>query len=412
MKKQEKKVAAKFNSKWLGFVVTGVLVVLVCCSAVFVFLWHKKATKDRTLEVGFFGLPQEISATLKEKLSVEYSEEIVFKEFSADSFTQKNAKNCNLVFMYDGSSVASLEKNADLRKVPEEASLYLPGRIQRENGVVLPVLLDHWEIAYNRGALEAAGVEHPLNYNQFVNALEKLKGQVFVPLFVCGSEDDTILAFVGAFVESFGSEPAYSKLLRELSGAKSLDEIVDKNLLEGKEELSLRMILESIKEWQLDGRLYEKWYSARETDLVAFGNDGHIGSYFTSLSKHRQLPYNFVSQYDADRVPVVATNTKHGIMAPSVVCLNLSVSDKFDSIITSLVEPVFQKDFSEKTKLAPVSSRAVPYDTQANDVRFLTAACPAGQLPDLCNGAMQFDLEKQALFAQQLRNYFKGGVFN
>ena len=403
--KNTQKKASGLSWKKVLIILAAVVVLCGLCAGIFAIV---KTVSSKNLKVAFYDVPQTVEAALTDKISREYSGKITFTTLSPQDLNKlKAVKKNNLIFTKQGQLSNSLADFA--RKVPDAASVKLPSKFIKDNGKELPVLLDHWEIAYNRSILSAAGLEHPLNFTQFEAAIYAMKNQVFVPLFCCGSDDSTVLAFTAALVESAGSEPAYSKLCQLLQSASALSEVIDVNLSDTKEELTLRMVLDKIHSWQEDGVLYSKWYSAKPADFTAIAGQNQIGAYFSSLSNHRTYDYSIVSGFDSDRMPVLYTNTKHGIISPSYVCLNLSDSPKYDYILESLVDEPFQKELSAATKLAPVSSRAQACDRQADDVRYLTAACPAGQLPDLTAACFQLDSQKKANMAQQLRDYARSG---
>jgi hypothetical protein len=66
-----------------------------------------------------------------------------------------------------------------------------------------------------------------------------------------------------------------------------------------------------------------------------------------------------------------------------------------------------QTEFSDKTNLAPVHSRAQAYDRQADDVRFWAASCAGGAVPDLYLAAYQRRPEELKKLCGEVRSYVR-----
>ena len=66
-----------------------------------------------------------------------------------------------------------------------------------------------------------------------------------------------------------------------------------------------------------------------------------------------------------------------------------------------------QEELSNKTMLAPVHYRAQAYDRQADDVRFWSASCKGGAVPDLYLGVYQRKPEELAEMCKEIRNYVR-----
>ena len=406
-KKNQKIKSFKVNKK---FIVILAAVVVLAGIALGIIELVKSAAAKR-LDVAFYNCQEQVVEALKAKIQAEYNGKIVFEVIEAEKLNEKTASKYDLFFAENGSIVQKLADGA--RPVPSAVNSLIPTNLLSADGKILPVLLDHWELGYYEKGMERLELDFPWSLDDLESMLEAMKKEVFIPFYCSGSDNNTLLAFISVLIESYGGDTAYNQFCSKLAEASTLADIIDVELTgSDKSAFTLHTILDRLIDWQDKELIYSKWTSAKNGDLSALAGQRQIGVFFTSLSNHRKLPYEVVSGYNVERFPVVQVNSSHGLIAPSVVCVNLSSTGRFDSVVTSLVGEDFQKSFSAEFKLAPVNSRCQAYDRQSDDVRFLAAACPAGALPPLYSAVYQNMDDAKAKFADEIRNYLRSGRLN
>lgn len=401
-KKTKKRSTKKLNLKPLFIIVS---VFLVCGAIGFGIAKKVTAEKAKILDVAFYNLPENLVAPLKEKISAEYSEKINFVELTEDQFdVEKISKNYDLFFSWNGSAVNQLSESA--KKIPGEAYSYIVQSLVPENGKYLPLFLDHWEMAYYIRGMQMTVTGYPRSLENLSSVLDEMKEIVFVPMYCSGGNDKELWALISAFTESMGGNKAYNSLVKLLSKSENLDEVLDVEL-DSATKTTLRSVLDIIKEWQTTDLLYRKWIYAKDGELINLAKQRQIGVFFTSLSKHRTLPLSITEGYAADRFPLVNNETNHGLIGNEVVCVKLSKSSNYDSILTSFVVPDYQYQLSKATQLGPVGLTCQSYDRQADDVRYLAAVSSEGVSPDIANAVFQTNSKKMSDFAESVRNYLK-----
>lgn len=401
MKHKSKK--KKINYK--PFLIAGSIVVAVLIVTVVSIGIVKTVSKNKAkiLDVAFYNLPENIVNPLKEKISAEYLEKINFIELTEEQYNvDLIAKNYDLFFSWSGTAVNQLADKA--KDIPADAYGYILSSEIPENLKSLPLILDYWEMAYYIRGIQKTSIGYPRSLNDLIAVLEEMKEIVFVPMYCSGGNDRELLALISAFTESIGGYKAYENLVKLISKSDDFRDILDEEL---DSSITFRHILDFIKECKSNDLLYRKWIYSKDGELNNLAKERDIGVFFTSLTKHRNLPLAITEGYAADRFPLVNNISNHALIGNSVVCMKLSSTNNFDEVITSLVSADFQFELSKSTKLGPVSMTSQTYDRQADDVRYLAAVSEKGVVPDLYNAVFQTAPQKANDFAEQIRNYLK-----
>ena len=162
-----------------------------------------------------------------------------------------------------------------------------------------------------------------------------------------------------------------------------------------------------LKSWPGEGYTHPSWYNGRGNDLLFFAEDAQLGSFFTLLSEHRKIPYNVIKNYESAMFPLNVSPANYGLIAPALSCMLLSDNSNAKRYIANFLTEENQTEFSDKTSLAPVHSRAQAYDRQADDVRFWAASCAGGAVPDLYLAAYQRRPEELKKFCTDIRSYLR-----
>lgn len=373
-----------------------------------------------TLDIAFYNVDQEYSQAIQEKISQSYSKKVHFANLDEQSFNAKKiAKKYDLVIGWDGNCINELIPSS--KKLPKELFSSIPfvqyGAYYKDNlfgldreNKVLPLLLNHYEVAYNKDYKSQLKADFPQNINEYLSYLAKLKNVVFSPFFAGAGDDSILLGYLSLMIESFGGVDCYNSFVDAVNKDLSFEELLEFPLkAQDGYDFNLKVILDgAIKSVQL-GFIHPMWYGGFLEDVERFGEQKQIGILMNSLSNHRKIDSRIMNMFVSERMPVRSLNDSHGLIAPSLVCVKLSKSNKVDSILENLVSLDSQTYLSDVTKLAPVHSQAIPYDSLSNDVRYMACAVPGGPLPDLYNSCFQNKQSKKDDFCRQIRFYLEAG---
>ena len=393
---------AKISKKTLlniAAVLCGIVLVVGICIGVHVI---KKRRADRTVKVAFYGLSEDMCTMLKEKIPQEENIILEFDVISENAFDAGLVKDkYDMLFTWRGQITDSLQASAE--DIPQRVLETMPTALRNKKCV--PILLDHCELAYYTKTLKETGLEIPASFKDYQAFLNAAKSKVFSPYFCNGAEDRIMIDFIGALVMAQGGLKAYNKLIDELRINNSLDAVLDVKLDE--KECTLRSILDMLKNWPKEGLTHPSWYNGRGNDLLFFAEDEQLGSFFTLLSEHRKIPYNVIKNYESAMFPVNVSPANYGLIAPALSGMLLSDNSNAKRYIANFFTEETQTEFSDKTNLAPVHSRAQAYDRQADDVRFWAASCAGGAVPDLYLAAYQRRPEELKKLCGEVRSYVR-----
>ena len=383
----------------IAAVLCGIVLVVGICIGVHVI---KKRRADRTVKVAFYGLSEDMCAMLKEKIPQEENIILEFDVISENAFDAGLVKDkYDMLFTWRGQITDSLQASAE--DIPQRVLETMPTALRNKKCV--PILLDHCELAYYTKTLKDTGLEIPATFKEYQAFLNAAKSKVFSPYFCNGAEDRIMIDFIGALVMAQGGLKAYNKLIDELRINNSLDAVLDVKLDEKK--CTLRSILDMLKNWPKEGITHPSWYNGRGNDLLFFAEDAQLGSFFTLLSEHRKIPYNVIKNYESAMFPVNVSPANYGLIAPALSGMLLSDNSNAKRYIANFFTEETQTEFSDKTNLAPVHSRAQAYDRQADDVRFWAASCAGGAVPDLYLAAYQRRPEELKKLCGEIRSYVR-----
>ncbi len=383
----------------IAAVLCGIVLVVGICIGVHVI---KKSRADRTVKVAFYGLSEDMCTMLKEKIPQEENIILEFDVISENAFDAGLVKDkYDMLFTWRGQITDSLQASAE--DIPQRVLETMPTALRNKKCV--PILLDHCELAYYTKALKETRLEIPASFKEYQAFLNAAKSKVFSPYFCNGAEDRIMIDFIGALVMAQGGLKAYNKLIDELRINNSLDAVLDVKLDE--KECTLRSILDMLKKWPNEGLTHPSWYNGRGNDLLFFAEDAQLGSFFTLLSEHRKIPYNVIKNYESAMFPVNVSPANYGLIAPALSGMLLSDNSNAKRYIANFFTEETQTEFSDKTNLAPVHSRAQAYDRQADDVRFWAASCAGGAVPDLYLAAYQRRPEELKKLCGEVRSYVR-----
>ena len=387
-----------------------IALVLVIASVLALILVNKK---DRAFSVGFYQVPELIASNLEKKISQTYGENIKFIQIEDEQLSEKKFySKFDIIFCLNGSFVDGLEKYT--KKIPAGIYGNMPRAITDKTQVSLPILLDHYELAFYRPSRMNA-LNMPQSLDELQEYLEKSKKNVFSPFFCAGGDDNTLLALVSAFTEAYGGTAAYNELCEALKKEKTLKSVAETKLplsSSTAKYFTIIDILDIFRSWKDNEMVHPDWFHASLNDVKVFMEEKQIAVVFMPLSFHRTISYRVIRDFESDRLPLRSSKDNHGLIAPEYVAIKLSNEELCDTIFADLIEEVTQTNLSDQTKLAPVNSRCAAFDRQSDDVRFFAAACKDGPLPSISEAVFQTSRAELHPFAEEIREYLRTGRLN
>lgn len=368
---------------------------------------------NKALKVGFYNLEKEIVEPLKSIIQKTYAGEIKFTDLSEQNFdVKKISRKYDLFFSWNGNAVEQLEKYS--AEISSDCSQKLISSIKTQKN--LPLLLNHYELAYLTKAREKAGVDFPSDFEEYMAYLFAMKNQVFVPFFTEGKDDDTLLGLISVQAEALCGTEGYKKLVSLINKYGNFYQVWEQEIGYSSTlgtSITLKYIMDGLAAYVPNDLSIANWTNATAKDVKTYASEKQIGVLFSSLSNHRKMDVKIMREYEADRMPVLSVKEDHCLIAPAVCVVNLSAASKkeiAEEILQSLVSDENQSYLSDETKLAPVNSRCRAFDVQADDVRYLAAIAPSGPAPDIANACFQTDMAKKTKFVEEIRKYLSGNT--
>ena len=368
---------------------------------------------NKALKVGFYNLEKEIVEPLKTIIQKTYAGEIKFTELSEQNYdVKKISRKYDLFFSWNGNAVEQLEKYS--AEISSDCSQKLISSIKTQKN--LPLLLDHYELAYLTKARERAEVDFPSDFEEYMAYLFAMKNQVFIPFFTEGKDDDTLLGLISVQAEALCGTEGYKKLVSLINKYGNFYQVWEQEIGYSSTlgtSITLKYIMDGLAAYVPNDLSIANWTNATAKNVKTYASEKQIGVLFLSLSNHRKMDVKIMREYEADRMPVLSVKEDHCLIAPAVCVVNLSAASKkeiAEEILQSLVSDENQSYLSDETKLAPVNSRCRAFDVQADDVRYLAAIAPSGPAPDIANACFQTDMAKKTKFVEEIRKYLSGNT--
>ncbi len=401
---KKSKTNLKINKQTMLIIIAAVCAVLLITGTIIGIRAYKKHKADRTVRIAFYGLSENMVNLLKEKIPQEENIILNFDIISDGDFDAGLVKNkYDMLFTWKGEITDTLSASAE--DIPQRIFESIPSSLRDKKRKCIPIVLDHCELSFYSKVLTDTNTTIPYSFSSYKEYLKVAKGKVFSPFFCNGAEDRILIDLMGAIVLAEGGLKAYNKLIDELRKVESLEALLDVKLDE--KELTMRSILDMLKEWPKEGYTHPSWYNGRGNDLVYFAESNQLGSFFTLLSEHRKIPYNVIKNFESSLFPAEVNANNYGLIAPAVSVMLLSDNSNCKRYIGAFFTEEAQTEFSDKTNLAPVHYRAQAYDRQADDVRFWAASCAGGAVPDLYLAVYQRRPDDLAKMCAEIRGYLR-----
>ena len=364
----------------------------------FLVIW----TDSRTIKVAFYGIDKRSEAAIKAQIDKMNLRRVRYYDLDAGAALPKKVQKKYSILIAKNS----FDLNSRAQSfVPVNENLIeaLPISIRKATSCgqahyAIPLLLDHFEIAYYQISEKKLGLERPKSYGSLLRYLNALKGNVEIPLVCAGNSDADLFGFVSAMAELLYGAENYKKALAVLRESSNMnkDNLPDE----------ITRVLDEIKALQDAELLFPKWTRTAQRDIVYFMQERKIGAVSMLLSQRRDIEYNLIKYYDSESFPKYNPKEEHGIIAPQIVALLLKDKKEAALVLGQLTSADIQSELSNASLLAPVASRAESYDRQADDIRFWAASCSAGPLNSI-EQECETTNERRHILAQKIRAYLE-----
>lgn len=315
---------------------------------------------------------------------------------------QKLFKKTDLLITTAGAAATRLGENASIP--PQSLFTLMPTAIRTAgfdgtNQFALPILLDHFELAWNIKLFQKAGGREPKTLQDLTEAGKKVQTKSLWPMLCAGGNDETLLSFVGALCESILGETGWKEIQAAASSANPSELIQQSNLVQ---------VLEFLTTWRKEGFLHPEWFRMNKTDIESFMENEQAFFVAMSLMDHRQVQQRVIERFNSTFFPTLSFGTSRSVTAPAILALTPEkrrVHEQALLLRNSLVRPETQAILSARSDLAPTGSQAQAPDKQANDVRFWASASST-PLPSFST-ALYADPKDTNALAKAIRTYLE-----
>lgn len=359
--------------------------------------------------IAFYNIPEELerSITLLAQ-DPQFSGKTQFRFQKLDGIKNlrdltKTASHADILFTFDGkAAVEIIKKTID----PSEGILKLMPSAMQAAGRTdtriygLPLLLDHFEVAYNIQAFKNKSIKEPQTLDALLNAAKKLKTPTHWPIICAGKQDTDLLMLVGALLEARYGIDAWKNTVTLLQSEVSMKEIFKDN--------TFRAVLDELVSWRTKGLIHPEWFRMTNADIVAFMENDYSSIVLCSLSEHREVPFDTIKKFTSIYFPSATQGAPRAFTSPTLIGMRpykKRPNKSAETFLYALARNSGQKKLGDASGLAPVNSTAETRDRQAADVR-LWVASSHKPFPEI--GTASFgDSEKRAQFAREIRQYIE-----
>ena len=302
--------------------------------------------------IAFYGLPQAVSSAIKAQASDpkhpgKYPYR--FKELDASKplalqLREKGNSNISLVFTRDGEAARSIAgksvaPDATIRKTMP-STMRKAGIMAGTNGTDivygLPILLDHFELAFSKGLFPKEG---PQTLAELEAGAKAAKKPTVWPIVCPGAEDEDLLMLAGAMTEALGGEAAWDEVTKEMKAGTAFAEIAS--------DSPLGATIRQLITWRKQGLLHPEWFRMKPADISAFMENGFAAIVFMPLSTHRTIPLKTIEKFGSATFPAVKKNVTRSFTVQTYIGILIGpkkANPKTRMFLESLAEPAAQKN--------------------------------------------------------------------
>ena len=407
----------KINFKSIIVLISAFLLILFAALILIVSISSKKPV------AAFYGISErnqkQIVSVLQTTHTRKNKNSFPFEIISLDSSISleralKKSKKADLLFIEGGLNKDYAEKLSERKSGGISVSL-LNGMTSSIKQLVeekkqkiysVPLLIDNYELDVNLEKFYSSNIKQ-LNVLSDLEKLAKVtKSSTPSPIVFAGADDERLINFFGALIEAVsGSETLNSakiKISNKIAEGKvSQNDFYDllTGLTGSKGELNDTFKI--LKNWQNQGLLPKNITSITTKDITAFLQADLSTAAFMTLSDHREIERDIISNYSSVYYPAVQQNIPRSFTSPVIFAVPLS-KDKVSQKAVYKLSDELQTKLSAATGLAPVQANCPVPDVQADNVRYWVAASGTPVTP--LAQSLFVSKQQQNSFAEALRS--------
>lgn len=410
----------KINFKCIILLISAFLLILFAALILIVSISSKKPV------AAFYGISErnqkQIVSVLQTTHTRKNKNSLPFEIVSLDSSISlervlKKSKQPDLLFIENGLNKDYAEKLSEKKSGGISVSL-LNGMTSSIKQLVVekkqkiysvPLLIDNYELDVNLEKFYSSNIKQ-LNVLSDLEKLAKVtKSSTPSPIVFAGADDERLINFFGALIEAVsGSETLNSakiKISNKIAEGKvSQNDFYDllTGLTGSKGELNDTFKI--LKSWQNQGLLPKNITSITTKDITAFLQADLSTAAFMTLSDHREIERDIISNYSSVYYPALQQNVPRSFTSPVIFAVPLS-KDKVSQKAVYKLSDELQTKLSAATGLAPVQANCPVPDVQADNVRYWVAASGTPVTP--LAQSLFVSKQQQNSFAEALRSLLR-----
>lgn len=410
----------EINFKCIILLISAFLLILFAALILIVSISSKKPV------AAFYGISErnqkQIVSVLQTTHTRKNKNSLPFEIVSLDSSISlervlKKSKQPDLLFIENGLNKDYAEKLSEKKSGGISVSL-LNGMTSSIKQLVVekkqkiysvPLLIDNYELDVNLEKFYSSNIKQ-LNVLSDLEKLAKVtKSSTPSPIVFAGADDERLINFFGALIEAVsGSETLNSakiKISNKIAEGKvSQNDFYDllTGLTGSKGELNDTFKI--LKSWQNQGLLPKNITSITTKDITAFLQADLSTAAFMTLSDHREIDRDIISNYSSVYYPALQQNVPRSFTSPVIFAVPLS-KDKVSQKAVYKLSDELQTKLSAATGLAPVQANCPVPDVQADNVRYWVAASGTPVTPFA--QSLFVSKQQQNSFAEALRSLLR-----
>lgn len=410
----------KINFKCIILLISAFLLILFAALILIVSISSKKPV------AAFYGISErnqkQIVSVLQTTHTRKNKNSLPFEIVTLDSSISleralKKSKKPDLLFIEGGLNKNYAEKLSEKKSGGISVSL-LNGMTSSIKQLVeekkqkiysVPLLIDNYELDVNLEKFYSSNIKQ-LNVLSDLEKLAKVtKSSTPSPIVFAGADDERLINFFGALIEAVsGSETLNSvkiKISNKIAEGKvSQNDFYDllTGLTGSKGELNDTFKI--LKNWQNQGLLPKNITSITTKDITAFLQADLSTAAFMTLSDHREIERDIISNYSSVYYPAIQQNVPRSFTSPVIFAVPLS-KDKVSQKAVYKLSDELQTKLSAATGLAPVQANCPVPDVQADNVRYWVAASGTPVTP--LAQSLFVSKQQQNSFAEALRSQLR-----
>ncbi len=387
----------------------------------------RAGAKYNTMEVGFYGLSDEVIQTLIawiDERNIDWRPIILDSTKPLDEQI-KSPVSYNLLFTSDGKNMDAISPYVRTAKTDNLMVMPVPIRVSVKTGgrlTATPILADHFQLSYNVDVLRQLGATMPTNLIDLesiaqTSLLNPTRGSFSAPILCAGADDDDLIMFFSAMLETLHGyenyEIAQLVLEQTIADLKRNEEVLFDTFFELPHVYNT---LQYISTWENRRLLSSSWLQlSREDVVIAMENKSPVFAFFP-FTTYNNLSQGVKNTYATWYMPSGNNRETRYLVAPTVVVMEFSYvksplqsarqaakkNELAASLITELVSGLSQAGLSEGSGLVPLNSTALAPNLPTAETRQIFALSD-GIIPDIATAAFD-SIEHKNLFARRLRS--------